>query len=69
MKREDYPLTLTAYEVAEILRVYRDKAYEIIRRPDFPKIRDGRKIIIPRDAFFRWLDNSYANAEPTTATK
>lgn len=69
MKREDYPLTLTAYEVADILRVYRDKAYEIIRRPDFPKIRDGRKIIIPRDAFFRWLDNSYASVEPSVTAK
>lgn len=56
MTKEDYPLTLKVVEVAKILRVDKDKAYEIVRRKDFPKIREGRGYIIPRDAFFRWLD-------------
>ena len=36
-------------------------AYDIVNREDFPKIRYGRKIIIPREAFERWLANAVAN--------
>ncbi|QQE80954.1 helix-turn-helix domain-containing protein [Alicyclobacillus sp. SO9] len=52
----DYPITLTVSEVAEILRVDLHKAYSIVRDRDFPVITHGRRMIIPRDAFFRWLD-------------
>ncbi|WP_051663455.1 helix-turn-helix domain-containing protein [Alicyclobacillus macrosporangiidus] len=47
---------LTVPEAAELLGVSRNKAYEMTRRPGFPCIRDGRRIIIPRDALLRWLD-------------
>ena len=36
-------------------------AYEIVNREDFPKIRYGRKIIIPREAFERWLAKAAAD--------
>lgn len=35
--------------------------YNIVNREDFPKIRYGRKIIIPREAFERWLSNAAAD--------
>ena len=49
-------LTLTVSDVQQALNVGRNTAYELVNREDFPKIRLGRKIIIPRDAFLRWLD-------------
>jgi hypothetical protein len=56
VRRDDYPTTLTAKHVKEILNVGIHQAYDIIRRPDFPKFYVGRAIKIPRDAFFRWYD-------------
>lgn len=58
MRVEDYPLVLKMSEVAKILRVNTHKAYDIARRPDFPAIRDGNRILVPRDAFFAWLNEA-----------
>lgn len=58
VKPADYPLILRMVEVAEILRVNTHKAYDIARRKDFPAIRDGNRIIVPRDAFFNWLNSA-----------
>lgn len=34
----------------------KNTVYALVNRADFPKIRVGRKILIPRDALMRWLD-------------
>ena len=60
VKPGDYPLVLRMSEVAEILRVNVHKAYDLTRRHDFPCIRDGNRIIVPRDAFFAWLNTAAA---------
>ncbi|ANB61227.1 MULTISPECIES: helix-turn-helix domain-containing protein [Bacillales] len=57
MNTHDLPLSLTVHEVANILRVGVNKAYEIVRMPGFPAIRLGSRIIIPRDAFLQWMNN------------
>lgn len=61
VKPGDYPLVLKVSEVAEILRVNIHKVYDLARRKDFPAIRDGNRIIIPRDAFFAWLNTAATN--------
>ncbi|GMA59699.1 helix-turn-helix domain-containing protein [Alicyclobacillus fastidiosus] len=53
----DYPLTLTATHVAEIFGVSKPKAYDIIRRKDFPSLKDGNRVLIPRDAFWSWYNS------------
>lgn len=68
MRSEDYPLVLKMSEVAQILRVNTHKAYDIARRPDFPAIRDGNRIIVPRDAFFNWLERE-ATKDKTLAVR
>jgi excisionase family DNA binding protein len=57
-QQHDYPLALKVKDVAEIMGVCLEKAYDITRRNDFPAIRDGRRIIIPRDAFFKWFNET-----------
>lgn len=49
-------LTMTVSDVQKAMNIGRNTAYDLVNRADFPKIRLGRKIIIPRDAFMRWLD-------------
>ena len=45
-------------DVAEALGVCLPVAYNIVNRDDFPKIRYGRKIIVPRTAFEAWLNDT-----------
>lgn len=49
-------LTMTPADIQQAMGVSKNTAYALINRIDFPKIHVGRKILIPRDAFLRWLD-------------
>lgn len=51
------PITLTVPEIAEILRINKTKAYELTHQEDFPSIKVGKRIIVPRDPFLQWLNN------------
>lgn len=49
-------LTFTVPEVADMLGINRIKAYELAKREDFPAVRIGRRIVVPKEAFHRWLE-------------
>jgi len=51
-------LTLTTTEAAELLRVGRTTIYESIRRRQIPSIRFGRRILIPRAALTKVLNEA-----------
>lgn len=60
--RHELPVVLTVPEAAKVLRVSRNKMYDMTRRKGFPAIRDGHRILIPRDALFQWLtDEAFKN--------
>ncbi|MGM9617494.1 helix-turn-helix domain-containing protein [Butyricicoccus sp.] len=45
-------------ELAKVLGISRPKAYELVKRDDFPSITVGKRIIIPASALERWLDEN-----------
>lgn len=47
--------TMTVTEMAQQLGISRPIAYELAKRKDFPALRIGRRILIPRAAFELWL--------------
>lgn len=49
-------VTMTVLEVAQALGIGRAAAYQLAHSAGFPAMRVGTRIIIPRDAFLRWLD-------------
>ncbi|GMA50721.1 hypothetical protein GCM10025857_20780 [Alicyclobacillus contaminans] len=51
----ELPYGLTVEEAQKILRVGRTKMYELCRLEDFPALRIGKRIVIPRDELFRWI--------------
>jgi excisionase family DNA binding protein len=56
--RDKLPLTLKVQDVADVLGVSRATVDKIINSEGFPVIRVGKRLITPRDAFFRWLDGA-----------
>ena len=50
--------TMTVMQVASALQISRSKAYEIVRSDGFPKIRLGRRMLIPKEAFQEWLEQN-----------
>ena len=58
-------VTFTVAEAAKMLGINRIKMYEITRRADFPSIRLGRRIVIPRRAFENWLESAALEKKST----
>jgi len=58
MPNTELPLVLTPTETAKILRIGRGTVYEQIRLGLIPHIRIGKKILIPRAALMKMLEEA-----------
>jgi excisionase family DNA binding protein len=58
IKQKDYPPVLTVEEAAKILKCGKAAVYELAHNPSFPVIRDGRKVRIPSQALFNWINEN-----------
>lgn len=54
--REELPTILTVEQVGHFLRISRGMAYQLVHRRDFPAVRIGRAIRVPREALLKWLE-------------
>ena len=53
---DELPLMLSVPEVASILSISRAGAYELARSRDFPSMKIGTRIVIPKDKLLLWID-------------
>lgn len=55
----ELPVCMQVKDVAACLGISTVTAYELARQPGFPAVKvSDRRIIVPRDRFCSWLDNS-----------
>lgn len=55
---------LTVPEMAEILRIGRNAAYELIYQKNFPVLRLGpKKIRVPKTELLKWISDNTSNYE------
>ena len=54
---DELPLSLTVEDVSRILGIGKQNAYELCHSEGFPSVMVGRRIIIPKLAFIRWMEN------------
>lgn len=47
---------MSVADVADEMGVSRATVYDLARRADFPAIHLGKRIIVPRSAFYKWLE-------------
>lgn len=52
---DDLPLMLNAEIVKDVLGISISSAYELMRRKDFPSVRIGNRMIVPKDKLREWL--------------
>lgn len=59
----DYPLILKVQDIAKITSLGKASCYQMCKTDGFPAFKPpGRSIyLIPRDAFFKWLDDNALN--------
>lgn len=51
----DLPLFLNAEMVAKMLGVSPSSTYELMHEPDFPVLRVGSRMVVPKEQFIRWV--------------
>ena len=53
---EELPLFLNAQAVANVLGVSPSSAYELMHEKDFPSLRIGNRLVVPKEHFRNWVD-------------
>ena len=53
---DELPLMLNAEMVKNVLGISISSAYELMHEKDFPSIKIGNRIIVPKDKFRDWID-------------
>ena len=46
---------MSVRQLADEMGISLPKAYELVNQPDFPVLRVGTRILIPRETFTQWL--------------
>ena len=50
------PLFLNAETVAKTLGVAPSSAYELMHEPDFPVLKVGSRMVVPKEKFIQWVE-------------
>ena len=53
---DDLPLMLSVPDAAQVLGISRAGAYELAHSREFPSMKVGSRIIIPKDKFLLWVE-------------
>ena len=53
---EQLPLALGAEDVAQVLGVSRAQAYNLMRSEDFPTLKIGKRMSVPKHKLIEWID-------------
>ncbi len=53
---EELPLFLNAETLAKLLGVSVSSSYELMHKKDFPAIRIGSRLVVPKEKLQLWID-------------
>ena len=53
---DDLPLFLNAAMVAKVLGVTPSSAYELMHEADFPVLKVGSRMVVPKEKFMEWVE-------------
>ena len=52
---DELPLFLNAETVAKVLGVSPSSGYELMHEPDFPMLKIGSRMVVPKEQFVEWV--------------
>ena len=64
---DELPLFLNAATVAKVLGIAPSSSYELMHEKDFPALRIGNRIVVPKEAFIRWVEQHTGTPERSAA--
>ena len=60
---DELPLFLNAATVAKMLGIAPSSSYELMHEIDFHALRIGNRIVVPIEAFIRWVEQHTGGTE------
>lgn len=55
---EDLPATLNAGDIAQFLGLSKAGAYNLVNSSGFPTLKIGKRLVVPKQAFIRWVEEN-----------
>ena len=55
---DELPLFLNAETVAKVLGVSSSSGYELMHEKDFPTLKIGNRIVVPKEQFINWVNQN-----------
>ena len=52
---DELPLFLNVKTVAKVLGVSPSSGYELMHEPDFPMLKIGSRMVVPKEQFVEWV--------------
>ena len=59
---DELPLFLNADTVAKALGVSPSSGYELMHDKEFPSLKIGNRIVVPKESFIRWVERNVGGA-------
>ena len=59
---DELPLFLNSELVAKVLGVSLSSGYELMHEPDFPVLRVGSRMVVPKEKFMQWVEEHTGGA-------
>ena len=53
---DELPLFLNAATAAKVLGVSPSSGYELMHEPDFPVLKVGSRMVVPKEKFMEWVE-------------
>ena len=51
----ELPLFLNVKSVAQVLGISPSSGYELLHQQDFPTLKIGNRIVVPKEEFIQWV--------------
>lgn len=55
---DELPLFLNAETVTKVLGVSPSSGYELLHEKDFPTLKIGNRIVVPKEQFISWVNQN-----------
>jgi len=59
---DELPLFLNAATVAKVLGIAPSSSYELMHEKDFPALKIGSRIVVPKEKFVAWVEQNTGGA-------
>lgn len=61
---EELPMFLNAGTIAKVLGISAASSYELIHKSDFPVLKIGSRMVVPKEKFIAWVEQH--TTQPTS---